>query len=361
MAHISSSNGFRQNVSLPAGTARSKDVDKEEALQMEAEALAKLQKERKQVVGHGNVILRSRHGSPGLAKQEHDLMVFPESDTQKYTETILGIDLEKLTDAEMEKLLLDDNFGLKKSPKPLTIPQAPLGNPCASSQLYIQPSFQRTPWAPGPQGPTPCSVLPNFSASYPKCSHPFQNGYSTGLSPMQRQDSIFLRLPQHPPFTSCSLGSNAHFQPRGSLSGYSNTLSPDMAKLFDKIARTSEFLKNGRTNADADLQKPRSISPTMQAACEIDSMNKFDWLDLDPLSKPKVDSADFSNHTQSSAIGPGDAKAKDPWDAVLLEEKTDGRNQLEKINGKSPGATVTRSHSLNIRSSNGQQRKDETE
>lgn len=43
--------------------------------------------------------------------------------------------------------------------------------------------------------------------------------------------------------------------------------------------------------------------------------------------------------------------AKDPWDAVLLEERSPANRHLErKVNGKSLSvATVTRSQSLNIR------------
>ena len=42
--------------------------------------------------------------------------------------------------------------------------------------------------------------------------------------------------------------------------------------------------------------------------------------------------------------------AEDPWDAVLLKEKLLVTCHLErKINGKSSGATVTRSQSLNMR------------
>lgn len=46
MAQISSNNGFKKCSSSPPESARTKDVGKEEALQMEAEALAKLQKDR---------------------------------------------------------------------------------------------------------------------------------------------------------------------------------------------------------------------------------------------------------------------------------------------------------------------------
>lgn len=47
MAQISNNNGFKQCSSSHLEPTRTKDVGKEEALQMEAEALAKLQKDRR--------------------------------------------------------------------------------------------------------------------------------------------------------------------------------------------------------------------------------------------------------------------------------------------------------------------------
>ncbi|KAK2492003.1 hypothetical protein MC885_009653, partial [Smutsia gigantea] len=83
-----------------------------------------------------------------------------------------------------------------------------------------------------------------------------------------------------------------------------------------------------------------------------EDISKFDWLDLDPLSKPKVDNVDVLDHGEEKSIPniPG-LLAEDPWDAVLLEEQSPASCYLErKVNGKSlSGATVTRSQSLNIR------------
>ncbi|KAE8606011.1 hypothetical protein XENTR_v10010566 [Xenopus tropicalis] len=359
MAYISSSNGFRQSVSSSAGATRPKEVDKEEALQMEAEALAKLRKDRRQGRGQGGAFMQGRQKPPASGRQEPDLMVFPESDAKKKNnaETFLGIDVEKLTDAEMERLLLDDHFDQRK---PLAISQAPVANPRASPQFYGQPSFQRSQWAPGIQGTGTVNLLPSFSASYPKCAHPFQNGYNASVPAIRRHDPVYLSLPTGSQYVSYQMAARAPFQPRGNLSSYSNTVSPDMAKLFDKIASTSEFVKNGRSSAEADAAKSESTSPTVQGADDADSINKFDWLDLDPLSKPKVDSTDSSNHAQGIGASPSDSKVKDPWDAVLLEEKPIKYSSPEKkLNGKPSGATVTRSLSLNIRPTHLQQKWDQ--
>lgn len=69
-------------------------------------------------------------------KQDYDLMVFPESDTQR----AVDIDVEKLTQAELEKLLLDDSFESRKTP---ILPVTPVLNPSLSTQLYLRPAIPR--------------------------------------------------------------------------------------------------------------------------------------------------------------------------------------------------------------------------
>lgn len=85
MAQISSNNGFKQCSSSHLEPTRTKDVDKEEALQMEAEALAKLQKDRRVTDNQRGFELSSsmREKAQVYNKQDYDLMMFPESDTQK--------------------------------------------------------------------------------------------------------------------------------------------------------------------------------------------------------------------------------------------------------------------------------------
>ncbi|MEE6499476.1 hypothetical protein FKM82_003460 [Ascaphus truei] len=350
MAQISSSNGFRQKVPPSLGAARAKDVDKEEALQMESEALAKLRKGRRPVVSQDPGLTRARQQSPALSKQEHDLMVFPESDAKKRAEgTLRSVDIEKLTGAELEKLLLDDSFECSKAPKPLAIPQAQALSPCVSTQYFIQPSFQRSQWA---SGLPPCSLPPTFSSSYPKRADSFQNGFNPAMSSMQRREPVYLGLPARVQYISYPLPTSTPFHLRGSLPVYSHTVTADMAKLLDKIASTSEFLKNGKSSHDAEQTQAKSSTvPAVPITQKPDEVSKFDWLDLDPLSKPKVDSVDLSNHTQDSGMVSCETGGEDPWDAVLLEEKPVKSSCTEnKTNSKSAsGATVTRSHSLNIR------------
>lgn len=65
-----------------------------------------------------------------------------------------------------------------------------------------------------------------------------------------------------------------------------------------------------------------------------------------------MDNVDILDHGEEKNVPniPG-LLAEDPWDAVLLEEQSPASCYLErKVNGKSlSGATVTRSQSLNIR------------
>ncbi|PNJ47456.1 PIK3C2A isoform 4, partial [Pongo abelii] len=130
MAQISSNSGFKECPSSHPEPTRAKDVDKEEALQMEAEALAKLQKDRQVTDNQRGFELSSstRKKAQVYNKQDYDLMVFPESDSQKRA---LDIDVEKLTQAELEKLLLDDSFETRKTP---VLPVTPILSPSFSAQ-----------------------------------------------------------------------------------------------------------------------------------------------------------------------------------------------------------------------------------
>lgn len=348
MAQISSSNEFKQRSSPVLDPARPKDVDKEEALQMEAEALAKMQKER--------VVVGSRQKSDTLSyswpsvqscrKQDHDLMVFPESDGKKKVDDKLNsIDIDKLTHAELEKLLLEENLESHK-PSTLSAPQI-LG--ASSSQFYSQPVAQRGQWTaslPGSSNSARSSVYP--VPSFNKQVGIFQNGFHPGVSTYQSTKPVYLCLPERSQYISYPLPFTSTFHPQGSVPMYHSTLTPEMAKVFDKIASTSEFQKNGKSKTDLEMTgaKPTISLPTSESSNDI---SKFDWLDLDPLSKPKVDNLDIFYTSEDG--GKITKVVEDPWDAVLLEEKSPGKSHLErKLSGKSAsGATVTRSQSLNIR------------
>ncbi|XP_039389574.1 phosphatidylinositol 4-phosphate 3-kinase C2 domain-containing subunit alpha [Mauremys reevesii] len=346
MAQISSSNGQRSSPSL--GTARTKDVDKEEALQMEAEALAKMQKER--------VVTGSKQTSESLSstrqkaqthyKQDHDLMVFPEAVAKKRVEDKLStVDIDKMTHAELEKLLLDESFESSKVP---ALPATPVLSPSFSSPFYIGPTGQRGQWTPRLPGPVTCTLPPIYpSASYSKQAGVFQNGFH----PYQSTEPVYLSLPGRSQYISYPLTTTTPFHPRGSLPMYPPTLTPEMAKVFDKIASTSEFLKNGKSSTDLEMTDFKSIVPKLPTSENSSDISKFDWLDLDPLSKPKVDNVEILCNAEDDAKVTSSTFAEDPWDAVLLEEKLLVTCHLErKVNGKSTaGATVTRSQSLNIR------------
>uniref|UniRef100_A0A8C0FLF8 Phosphatidylinositol 4-phosphate 3-kinase C2 domain-containing subunit alpha n=1 Tax=Bubo bubo TaxID=30461 RepID=A0A8C0FLF8_BUBBB len=350
MAQISSSNGFKQRSSPSLAAARSKDVDKEEALQMEAEALAKMQKERG-VAGNKQTfhsLSSTRQKTQTHNKQDHDLMVFPESDAKSMEDKLSTIDIEKLTHAELEKLLLDDSFESSKVP---TLPVGPILSPSVSSQFYLGPMGQRRQWMPGIPAPVTCTLPPVYpSASYTKQTGVFQNGFHPSMSSYHSREPIYLGLPRQSQYISYPLAATTPFHPQGSLPIYPPVLTPEMAKVFDKIASTSEFLKNGKSSTDLEMTAIKSAVSNLPASESCRDVSKFDWLDLDPLSKPKVDSVETSSKTENDGDGASSMTAEDPWDAVLLEEKLLVTCHLErKVNGKSSGATVTRSQSLNMR------------
>uniref|UniRef100_A0A8C5WSP5 Uncharacterized protein n=1 Tax=Laticauda laticaudata TaxID=8630 RepID=A0A8C5WSP5_LATLA len=348
MAQISSSDEFKQRSSPVLDPARPKDVDKEEALQMEAEALAKMQKER--------VVVNSRQKSDTLSyswpsvqscrKQDRDLMVFPESDCKKKADDKLNsIDIDKLTCAELEKLLLEENL---ESHKPSTLSATQILG-ASSSQFYSH--SQSGQWAssfPGSSSSARSSVysVPSFT----KQVGIFQNGFHPGISTYQSTKPVYLCLPERSQYISYPLPFTSSFHPQGSVPMYHSALTPEMAKVFDKIASTSEFQKNGKSKTDLEMTgaKPTLSLPTPESSSDI---SKFDWLDLDPLSKPKVDNLDIFYNSEDGGKIMNAKVVEDPWDAVLLEEKSPGKSHLErKLSGKSAsGATVTRSQSLNIR------------
>uniref|UniRef100_A0A452HT92 Phosphatidylinositol 4-phosphate 3-kinase C2 domain-containing subunit alpha n=1 Tax=Gopherus agassizii TaxID=38772 RepID=A0A452HT92_9SAUR len=350
MAQISSSNGQCSSPSL--GTARTKDVDKEEALQMEAEALAKMQKERV-VTGNKQTsesISNTRQKAQTHNKQDHDLMVFPEAVAKKRVEDKLStVDIDKMTHAELEKLLLDESFESSKVP---ALPATPVLSPSFSSPFYIGPTGQRGQWTPRLPGPVTCTLPPIYpSASYNKQAGVFQNGFHLSMSTYPSTEPVYLSLPGRSQYISYPLTTTTPFHPRGSLPMYPPTLTPEMAKVFDKIASTSKFLKNGKSSTDLEMTDFKSIVPKLPTSENSSDISKFDWLDLDPLSKPKVDNVEILCNAEDDAKVTSSTIAEDPWDAVLLEEKLLVTCHLErKMNGKSTaGATVTRSQSLNIR------------
>uniref|UniRef100_A0A672UGL9 Uncharacterized protein n=1 Tax=Strigops habroptila TaxID=2489341 RepID=A0A672UGL9_STRHB len=350
MAQVSSSNGFKQRSSPPLAAARSKDVDKEEALQMEAEALAKMQKERG-VTGNRQTfhsLSSTRQKAQTHNKQDHDLMVFPESDAKGMEDKLSTIDIEKLTHAELEKLLLDDSFESSKVP---TLPVSPILSPSVSSQFYLGPMGQRRQWMPGIPAPVTCTLPPIYpSASYTKQTGVFHNGFHPNMSSYHSREPVYLGLPRQSQYISYPLAATTPFHPQGSLPIYPPVLTPEMAKVFDKIASTSEFLKNGKSSTDLEMTAINSAVSNLPASEKCGDVSKFDWLDLDPLSKPKVDSVETLNKAENDGGKASSMTAEDPWDAVLLEEKLLVTCHLErKVNGKSSGATVTRSQSLNVR------------
>ncbi|XP_061630059.1 phosphatidylinositol 4-phosphate 3-kinase C2 domain-containing subunit alpha isoform X1 [Phyllopteryx taeniolatus] len=379
MAQISRGNGFKLDVPQPKGL-----VGKEEALRMEEEALAKLQRDKKQTFSSSPTAAPSPKSKkpksttiasafaapqrlPASKRPEKDLIVFPETKKQPEANKFRDIDVDKLTNEELEKLLLDENFGANsKVSRPSSLlgfnlsASYPGGHTCSSSP------FQGSQWTPILSTPSNSTVstpthqpAPLFpSAPFPKPGA-FQNGFTPAMSPFMalpaQQTSFLAFTPIQPATTATTMV----FPPPPAV-------DPEMAKLFDKIASTSEYLKNGKS-ACSDLDSApvcsASLAPNpaaqQPAATESTCISRFDWLDLDPLTKRKADN-------EEAGTSPGDdpevaqgLSGGDPWDAVLetegkssssstpLEGKASGsaRSQPRRA---STGAAVTRSHSLNI-------------
>uniref|UniRef100_A0A8C1JCA3 Phosphatidylinositol-4-phosphate 3-kinase, catalytic subunit type 2 alpha n=1 Tax=Cyprinus carpio TaxID=7962 RepID=A0A8C1JCA3_CYPCA len=328
MAHISSGNGFQFDRPASPGVVRPKgSVGKEEALRMELEALDKIKREKRHtlpVTASSVNSLPNPMTQTSTSRQEKDLIVFSESETQKeeQKDKFEDIDLEKLTKEELEKLLLDDSFGVNK----MTRPSSLLG----------------------------C----NLSASYPG-RHAFNPAsFHWTPTPTHAQTPIFPSVPfpnQPTPFLSFT-----PVQPPAALVYQQPAVTPEMAKLFDKIASTSEYLKNGRSSSmETESGSVKSLEPMPQPS-EPPNISRFEWLDLDPLNKRKEVEIEETRTVSGCPFTEESGTAKDPWDAVLLDEHevVDNGSPSVQVKSKetlatqprraSTGAAVTRSQSLNI-------------
>ncbi|XP_026086720.1 phosphatidylinositol 4-phosphate 3-kinase C2 domain-containing subunit alpha-like [Carassius auratus] len=348
MAHISSGNGFKFDRPATPGEDRPKTiVGKEEALRMELEALDKIKREKRHTLP---VTASSINSLPNpvtqtsTSRQEKDLMVFAESETQKdeQKDKFEDIDLEKLTKEELEKLLLDDSFGVNKMTRPSSLLGCNLSASYPGGHAFNPASFHWTPTPTHAQTP----IFPSVPFPKPTCS--FQNGFSPALSP-------FISLPAQPtPFLSFT-----PVQPPAALVYQQPAVTPEMAKLFDKIASTSEYLKNGRSSSmETESGSVKSLEPMPQPS-EPPSFSRFEWLDLDPLNKRKEVEVEGTRTVSGCPSIEESGTAKDPWDAVLDEhEVVDNSSSSVQVESKvtlatqprraSTGAAVTRGQSFNI-------------
>ncbi|XP_060694930.1 phosphatidylinositol 4-phosphate 3-kinase C2 domain-containing subunit alpha isoform X1 [Hemiscyllium ocellatum] len=368
MAQISSRNGFKQSAPAAVGYSGKRAVGKEEALQMEAEALAKLQKERSQSLKEDHPVRSAssaRQKSPNTV-QEYDLIHFPEAEISKKraADALSDLDIEKLTSAELEKLLLDKNFGPKNITRPPTLPNTPLVSPSFSSPFYSQALFSGGQWTGGIQVPVvQTSAYHPTPVTYPKQPDPFQNGFgpSPGQSSYRPSESIYIGLQGHQ-YMPFPLQSATPVHPTRVLPPYS-TVPPELAKLYDKIASTSEYLKNSKTSND--LESSSTMVPKLPVCENSNDVSKFDWLDLDPLNKARIENLELSY--SSTDIEPKvdtGTVAADPWEQVLQKQSPlessppDIKSEVASFNQSSvksaSGISVTRSLSLNLRSTSSQ-------
>lgn len=349
---------------------------------MEEEALAKLQREKRHTFSASTASYSSAASSsflkpkpskstttapqpsPSTNRPEKDLIVFPETKKQAEQDKFRDIDVEKLTNEELEKLLLDENFGANsKVSRPSSLlgfnlsASYPGGHACSSSP------FQSSQWAPVMPTPSSSSVstpthqpTPMFpSAPFPKPGT-FQNGFTPTMSPFM---ALSAQQPSFMAFTP--------IQPAAAMVFQQPAVDPVMAKLFDKIASTSEYLKNGKsasTDLDSSQAGAASLAPNpppqQPAVMESSSISRFDWLDLDPLTKRKAENEEASLASGGTAQTVPGVSAGDPWDAVLETEGNSSSSSSPPLEAKaslsvrsqhrraSTGAAVTRSHSLNI-------------
>lgn len=346
---------------------------------MEEEALAKLQREKRHTLSPSTSLSSSGASSssskpkpskstttapqpaPCTSRPEKDLIVFPETKKQVQQDKFRDIDVDKLTNEELEKLLLDDNFGANsKVTRPLSLQGFSLsasypGHPCSSSP------FQSSQWTPHLAIPSSSSVsTPTHQPSpmFPSSPFPKPGTFQNGFTPTMP----FMALPtQQPSFLAFT-----PIQPAAAMVFSQPAVDPEMAKLFDKIASTSEYLKNGKS-ASTDLDSSQACTaslapnpiPQQPAVMESSSISRFDWLDLDPLTKRKAESEEASPASGGAEQTVPLLSAGDPWDAVL-ETEGNSSSSSPPLEGKaslsvrsharraSIGAAVTRSHSLNI-------------
>uniref|UniRef100_A0A8C1FRF0 Phosphatidylinositol 4-phosphate 3-kinase C2 domain-containing subunit alpha n=1 Tax=Cyprinus carpio carpio TaxID=630221 RepID=A0A8C1FRF0_CYPCA len=349
MAHISSGNGFKFDRPASPGVVRPKGiVGKEEALRMEVDALNKIKREKRHTLpatAPSVNPLPNPSVQTSTSRQEKDLIVFSESETQKkeQKDKFEDIDLEKLTKEELEKLLLDDSFCVSQMTRPSSLLGCNLSASYPGGHAFSPSSFHWTPTPTHAQTP----IFPSAPFPKPPCS--FQNGFSPALS-------TFISLPAQP----TSFLSFTPIQPPAALVYPQPAITPEMAKLFDKIASTSEYLKNGRSSSmETELGSVKSLEPMPQPS-EPPSISRFEWLDLDPLNKRKEVEVEEAPTVSSGPFVEESGTAKDPWDAVLLDEPEVVGNGSPSAQVKSKvtlatqprrastGAAVTRSQSLNI-------------
>ncbi|MCI4379327.1 hypothetical protein PGIGA_G00226650 [Pangasianodon gigas] len=294
MDQLSSGNEYELDNSSTFTVARPKGpVGKDEALRMEVDALDKMQHERRhRIQAHASHVKAHPNAQASLSQLEKDLIVFPDSEPKKESEkdTFSDINVETLTNKELEKLLLDDNFG-----RPSSLLQHNLSASNTGGQTFSPYPLHWT------------SMHSTSKSTMPTLTHlqgpvfPFQSVQ------LPAQQSPFL------PFVSVQPVTPQVFQ--------QPVISPEMAKLFDKIASTSEYLRNGRSSIireDENSLKVKSLEPVLHPT-DSPSFSRFDWLDLDPLSKRRVEVEEIPDALCGPVIVES-APASDPWDAVLQEE-----------------------------------------
>ncbi|KAG5839162.1 hypothetical protein ANANG_G00202010 [Anguilla anguilla] len=276
MAQISS--GYKQDLSPSLGAADGPKgiVGKEEALRMEAEALARHQRRKRHSLPAtspsataARLLARelqgaaSRSGPPagGGPHRVRRAGGREEGADGDGGDGGGGRGEEKLSSEELERLLLQDSAGSGCASRPSALLGCSLSASYPGSQAFHPAPHQ---WGPGP----PPSAGPRLPLRGLPQTAPFQSGFPVPAPPFGASSSeraFFLSLPTSPAFVT--------FAP---LQGPAPAVSPELAKLFDQIASTSKFLKDGRraprgvglTRSHSLNIHPTSSQPDQSSQCD---------------------------------------------------------------------------------------------
>ncbi|KAJ8249138.1 hypothetical protein GJAV_G00231570 [Gymnothorax javanicus] len=325
-------------------------VGKEEALQMEVEALAKLQRKRHSLPASSismttaRLFARERRGScfsSSSSEPEGDLIVFTELESESRGSGRAKEDCkEKL---ELEHLLLDSTGNIRTSRPPVPLEGSVSSTSNSGSQASTPSPCPGRTWTPPtpPQGtPFPFILSPNSPPSFQDSrptSHPQLRASPdhTFFPSLSSSNALTARAPVRSPVPLV-------FPNPAPVPVPTPAISPEIADIFDKIASTSEYLKNGKCSG---ANSERVTSP-------LTTPTGIEWLDLDPLSMRKAD----AREAPPSLRGHGGAgQVGDPWDAVLLDHFDGGwarssqtSNQGRLQHRTQPHPRMARRYSLNI-------------
>ncbi|XP_078715059.1 phosphatidylinositol 4-phosphate 3-kinase C2 domain-containing subunit alpha-like isoform X2 [Lampetra fluviatilis] len=406
MAQLESGGMMRRGPSSARSGARvraysAESVGMEEALRMEADALAKLQKSKAKgaVSQHGGQAEAKSAGSrreapasgasgPARSQLDSDLISFPEGDLERRRQQKAA---EAKDLADLELLLLVNGTGTGTStitpaqPAPVVSPALPTvsgrapSTPLPSFSPLSAPSHAvlQTQMLPLSRSlPQSQTLPPNhlmgalpFAAAQQQISL-CPSGYSQPMagfakdSNLSRNHTVAAVSYSYPQLQAAfpqwgTAGSLAAFPmhrpvvgftPPGA--GYTHAAhTAEWAEVYNKIAtikktRQSESQGSGQ-KSPSDFEA-LDLNPVSLKSPETPRSGGCDWLDLDPIGKlpqtvgesAKMNGGVKDVQSRTGAIAAGAAAPdKDPWDAVLLQPQSQAGSQksVTEADGNSDG------------------------